>query len=94
MTFRAAAAACWLVPTVLGAQEPATRWAVQLRTAAGVEFADLRLDGARSRILLESHDSLLLPLTKLQRTGNHLSFAVGALGLRAELDVDGDGAAM
>ena len=94
MTFRAAAAACWLVPTVLGAQEPATRWAVQLRTAAGVEFADLRLDGARSRILLESHDSLFFPLTKLQRTGNHLSFAVGALGLRAELDVDGDGAAM
>ncbi|MBL0178506.1 MAG: hypothetical protein IPP98_05175 [Gemmatimonadetes bacterium] len=94
MTIRAAAAAFWLVPAALGAQESATRWAVQLRTAAGVEFADLRLDGARSRLLLESHDSVFFPLTNLQRTGNHLSFGVGALGLRAELDVDGDGAVM
>jgi|CXWL01.1.fsa_nt_gi hypothetical protein len=91
---RAAAAAFWLVPAALGAQEPATRWAVQLRTAAGVEFADLRLDGARSRILLESHDSVFFPLTNLQRTGNHLSFAVGALGMRAELDIERDGVTM
>lgn len=94
MTIRAAACVLWLVPAALGAQEAATRWAVQLRTAAGVEFADLRLTRTGGRLLLESHDSTFFPLTSLQRTGNHLSFAVGALGLRAELDIESDGAAM
>ncbi|MEI2719760.1 MAG: hypothetical protein V9E87_06410 [Gemmatimonadales bacterium] len=94
MTIRAAACALWLVPAALGAQDAGTRWAVQLRNAAGVEFADLRLTRTGGRLLLESHDSTFFPLTTLQRTGNHLSFTVGALGLRAELDIDGDGAMM
>lgn len=94
MTIRAAACAWWLVPAALGAQQPATRWAVQLQTAAGIEFADLRLDGARSRILLESHDSVFFPLRDLQRSGNQLRFTVAGLGLQAELGVADDGATM
>ncbi len=94
MSIRAAASALWLVPAALGAQEAATRWAVQLRTPVGVEFADLRLDGPRSRILLESHDSLFLPLSNLQRSGSQLSFTVVSLGLRAELDLSSEGTTM
>lgn len=94
MRIPAVGGALLLAPAVLVAQVQATRWAVQIRSAVGVEHADLRLDASGGRLLLESHDSAFLPLAKLQRSATRISFTIPALGQRIEADVDVSTAAM
>jgi hypothetical protein len=91
---RAALVGLLLAPAALAAQADTTRWAVRLRSPAGVEHGDLRLTPTGGRLLLESRDSAFLPITQLQRIGEQLRFGVPAAGATIQVVIDAGGRTM
>lgn len=83
-----AAAAPW-VPSAAQAPIP-SRWLMQLVGPAVTTHADLRLEPAAARLLIESADTAWLPLTGIDTTGNRLEFTAG--GRRFVGTRGGDGA--
>lgn len=82
------AAAIPSTPTAAQAPPP-SRWMMQLVGPAVTTHADLRLEPAAARLLIESSDSAWLPLTAIDTTGNRLEFTAG--GRRFVGTRDGDG---
>ncbi len=60
----------------------AERWELEIRGPATFEHGELRFEGATGRVVLESADSVFLPLTKLMRTDSLISFTIPAMQRR------------
>lgn len=83
-----AATAPWL-PSAAQAPVPA-RWMMQLIGPAVTTHADLRLEPAAARLLLESADSEWLPLTGIDTTGQRMEFTAGGRRFVGTRVADGD----
>jgi len=89
-----------LVPVALVAQaapavpREATRWAVRLRTADGVEHGDLRLTAAGGRLLLERSDTAFLTLAAVAQQAGVVTFTVPRAGARVEATLEPGGNVM
>lgn len=81
----------------------AERWELEIQGPAAIEHGELRFDGATGRVVLESADSVFLPLAKLIRTDSLISFTIPAMqrrfagtimasGMRGTM-IDADGSA-
>ncbi len=69
----------------------AERWELEIRGPATFEHGELRFEGATGQVVLESADSLFLPLAKLTRTDSLISFAIPAMHRRFEGTIEASG---
>lgn len=68
----------------------AERWELEIRGPATIEHGELQFTGVSGRLLLESNDSLFLPLTHLARADSTISFDLVASHRRFTGRVAGD----
>jgi hypothetical protein len=75
MIRRAVVAALLAVLPAQGAPA-AERWEIEIVGPATVEHGEMRFEGAAGRIVLESADSIFLPLAQLVRTDSSITFSI------------------
>lgn len=76
---RRAAVALLLAVASSRAAPAAERWELEIVGPATVEHGELRFDGVKGQVVLESADSVFLPLAELLRTDSTIRFTITSL---------------